>query len=87
MATVHIPAPMRTLTGGATTVTVAGATLGEVVEALEAAHPGLRARLMNGDRIRGNLAVFVDGTQASSDLRTRLGESAEIYFAPAIAGG
>ena len=87
MATVHIPAPMRGLTGGKTEVRVSGATLGEVVEALETDYPGLKSRLVEGDRIRPGLAVFVAGVQASFRLSLRLSENAEIYFAPAISGG
>jgi molybdopterin synthase sulfur carrier subunit len=87
MATVHIPAPMRSLTGGETDVVVPGATLGEIVEALEAHYPGLRSRLVEGDRIRPGLAVFVEGVNAPSRLSTRVSENAEIYFAPALSGG
>ena len=87
MATVHVPAPMRGLTGGKTEARVSGATLGDVVEALEAHYPGLKSRLVEGDRIRPGLAVFVDGVQAPFRLSQRLSENAEIYFAPAIAGG
>jgi molybdopterin synthase sulfur carrier subunit len=87
MATVHIPAPMRGLTGGKSEVSVPGASLGEVVDALEVAYPGLKPRLVEGDRIRPGLAMFVGGVQAPSRLSQHLSESAEIYFAPAIAGG
>ncbi|MBW3623024.1 MAG: MoaD/ThiS family protein [Armatimonadetes bacterium] len=87
MATVHIPAPLRTLTGGQAEVTAPGETLGEVMDRLAAEHPGLKERLTNGDRIRAGFAVFVDGVSASPYLNTRLDENAEVYFAPAIAGG
>ena len=87
MATVHIPAPMRSLTGGKTAVRAPGATLGDVVDALEADYPGLKTRLVEGERIRPSIAVFVEGVQAPSRLSQRLSENAEIYFAPAITGG
>src|SRR5436305_2018400 len=87
MTTVHIPSVMRTLTGGDREVIAAGSTLGEIVESLEAAYPGLKSRLAEGDRIRPGLAVFVDGAQVRPDLTTRVADAAEIYFAPAIAGG
>jgi sulfur-carrier protein len=87
MATVHIPAPLRNLTGGETEVTVPGATLREIVEALEARYPGMHSRLVEGERIRPGMAVFVNGVQSSFLLSTRLSENAEIHFAPAIAGG
>ena len=39
--TVRIPTQLRTLTGGAGEVEVEGATVGEALKALDAAHPGL----------------------------------------------
>lgn len=86
MANVAIPAPLRQLTGGATSVTVPGETLGEVVERLDALHPGIAARLVQNGKIRG-FAVFVDDQLPTTGLRTKLGPDSEVYFAPAIAGG
>jgi sulfur-carrier protein len=87
MAIVHIPAAMRPVTGDQSTVTVPGETLGKVIEGLEAVFPGIKARLVEGEKLRSGMAVFVDGTMASTSLRTRLSEDSEVYFAPAIAGG
>ena len=87
MAKVHIPAAMRSLCGGATEVDAVGETLEEVIAAIESAHTGMRARLVEQGRIRSGLAVFVDGVQATSSLTTRLGKNSEVYFAPAISGG
>jgi len=87
MATVHIPAPMRALTGGEAEVVASGRTLGELADTLEAAHPGLRDRLVEGARIRPGVAVFVNGVNVPPALATRIPEDAEIYFSPAIAGG
>ena len=87
MANVAIPAPLRQLTGGATSVTVPGDTLGEVVERLDELHPGIAARLVQNGKIRGGFAVFVDDQLPTTGLRTKLGPDAEVYFAPAIAGG
>ena len=87
MPTIHIPAPLRELTGGEPDVTVSGGTLGELADNLEAIHPGLKARLVDGDRVRGSMAVFVNSVQAPSKLTTKVPEDADIYFTPAIAGG
>jgi molybdopterin synthase sulfur carrier subunit len=87
MATVNIPAAMRSLTGGESEVVIPGKTLGEVIESLEAAYPGLKSRLVEGERIRPGLATFVDGVNVSYHLTTHVPDNAEIYFAPAIAGG
>jgi molybdopterin synthase sulfur carrier subunit len=87
MPTVHIPAPLRALTADESDVTVSGGTLGELADGLEARFPGIRARLVEGERIRPGLAVFVNSVQVSPKLTTKVAEDADIYFAPAIAGG
>jgi molybdopterin synthase sulfur carrier subunit len=87
MPIVYIPAAMRALTGGESKVTVGGETLREVLDRLDEAHPGLKTRLVDGERLAAGLAVFVDGAVPAGGLRARVGPDAEIYFAPAIAGG
>ena len=87
MATVHIPAAMKAQTGGVTEASVAGTTLGEIIENLESAYPGLKRRLAEGERLRHGLAAFVDGVNVPSRLDTKVSENADIYFAPAISGG
>lgn len=87
MARVHIPAAMRPATDGAADVEAPGATLGEVIDNLEAVHPRIKARLVDGGRLRPNLAAFVDGNQASKGLRTPVNPESEVFFAPAMAGG
>jgi molybdopterin synthase sulfur carrier subunit len=87
MPTVHIPAPMRSLTGGEAQVQVSGETLGEVIDALDAAYPGLKARLVDGAKLRGGVAVFIDDQSPLGGLRAKVGPDSLVYFAPAIAGG
>jgi molybdopterin synthase sulfur carrier subunit len=87
MATVFIPALLRSLTGGRDTVTAPGATVGEIVTALEAAYPGMRARLCDGDRLRPGLAVAVDGQFAPLGLLHTVGPTSEVHFLPALSGG
>ena len=87
MATVNIPAAMRKLTEGEPRVSVPGGTLGEVVESLEAAYPGLRERLVENGRVRRGLAAFINDQSPSAGLSTKVAPEDEIYFAPAIAGG
>jgi sulfur-carrier protein len=87
MATVWIPALLRDLTGGRETVTVAGNTVREVVEALERLYPGVRARLCDGDALRRGLAVAVDTQVARLGLNEPVGETSEVHFLPAISGG
>ena len=87
MAVVYIPAALRALTGGETKVTVEGDTLRAVLDGLDAIYPGLKSRLVEGERMAPGMAVFVDGAAPTTGLRTKLSADAEIYFAPAIAGG
>ena len=64
--TVRVPTTLRTLTGGASEVTLEGATVGEVLTALEAAHPGFKDRLLDGD---GGLRRFVNLYVSDDDVR------------------
>ncbi|HEX2033559.1 MAG TPA: MoaD/ThiS family protein [Chloroflexota bacterium] len=87
MATVWIPSLMRELTGGQTTVTAAGTTVRQIVDNLEAAYPGIRERLCDGDRLHPSINVSVDGVVGRLGLRQPVGESSEVHFIPAVGGG
>ena len=87
MARVFIPSQIRDLTGGQEVVQVSGATVREVVDALETIHPGTRDRLCRDGQLRSGLMIAVDSSVASSGLRTRIEHDSEIHFLPAIGGG
>lgn len=59
--------------------------VGAVVDALEAAAPGVRDRLVDAGRLRRFVLVFVDGEQA--DLATPVAEGSHVRFLGAVAGG
>lgn len=88
--TVRIPAQLRTLTGGAGEVSVDGSTVGEVLKALDAAHPGLGERLFDDD---GKLRRFVNVFLADEDVRflggleTGVEAGQTVSIVPAVAGG
>jgi len=88
--TVRIPTPLRKLTGGADEVAVDGANIGDVIENLEAAHPGLKARLCDD---AGEIRRFVNVYVNDEDVRflegrgTALKDGDEVSIVPAIAGG
>jgi molybdopterin synthase sulfur carrier subunit len=88
--TVRIPAQLRPLTGGAGEVTADGSTVGEVLKALDAAHPGLGERLVDED---GKLRRFVNVFLADEDVRfldgleTGVSEGQTVSIVPAVAGG
>ncbi|MDO9445488.1 MAG: MoaD/ThiS family protein [Dehalococcoidia bacterium] len=87
MATVHIPAHWRTHTDGRSTVEVAGRSLGAVIQALGDAYPGLRGVLFDDGALRGEVAVAIDSVITENDPLEPVGERAEIFLVPAIAGG
>ncbi len=64
--TVRVPAQLRTLTGGAAQVSAEGSTVGEVLKALDAAHPGFADRLFDEC---GSLRRFVNVFLADEDVR------------------
>ena len=87
MPTLWIPAPLRDLTQGKSSVIVSGGTVREAIENLEVQFPGIKERLCEGDRIRPNISVLVDGHVTHLKLRERLEETSEVHFVIAISGG
>ncbi len=87
MATIWIPSLLRPLTEGKRQVTATGATVGAVVDSLEAAYPGVRDRLCDGDRLRPGIAIVIDGVTGSVGLLEPVKPESELHIVPAIAGG
>ncbi len=87
---VRIPTTLRTLTGGASEVQVEGATVGDVIANLEAAHPGFRDRLLdeNGEMRRFvNVFVADDDVRFMDKLATPVPDGETVSIIPAVAGG
>lgn len=87
MARVFIPATLRDRCGGRSEVEVEGATLRQIVENLDAACPGIAARILEGDAVRPDLALAVNGVVGAEGLLEQVPDGAEIQIMPAIAGG
>jgi molybdopterin synthase sulfur carrier subunit len=87
MAVVHLPRSLAALIPGMPrTLDVSGASVGEIVMALETAHPGVLDRLCEpGPRIRPFINLFVDGERA--DMTTPVQPRSVIHVVPAVAGG
>jgi sulfur-carrier protein len=89
-AIVRVPTALRTLTAGEAEVEVEASTVGEVIDALEAAHPGFKARLTDDD---GALRRFVNVFVADDDIRylqgvgTPVVDGQVVSIIPAVAGG
>lgn len=88
--TVRIPTPLRNLTGDQATVSAEGATVGEVVNNLEAAYPGIGERILDdGGQVRRFVNVFVDDEDIrfANGLDTPVAEGTTVSIIPAVAGG
>jgi len=89
-ATVRIPSQLRPLSGGAGELRLEGSTVGEVLRALDSAHPGFADRLFEEN---GNLRRFVNIFVADEDVRflqglgTPVADGETISIVPAVAGG
>lgn len=68
-------------------MSVEGATVGEIIDALDATYPGIRERLCEGARLKAGIAVAVDGTVTTRGLRETVEPNSEVQILPAIAGG
>ena len=87
MAVVHIPALLLTLTGGDQEPAVTGTTVEELIDQLDIRYPGIKKRLVDGDRLRAGLSVFVDGSIRREGLKCEVSPQSDVHFIPAIAGG
>ncbi len=87
MPSVFIPALLQQYSGGRAQVEVEGKTVRQVIENLEQACPGIRAHLLDGDRLRPNIQVAVDGAVGPLGLREPTSPASEVHFVAAISGG
>ena len=88
--TVRIPTPLRTFTAGRDAVVVAGTTIGEVLDNLEGAHPGLKSKLCDDNgRVRRFVNIFANDEDIRflQNLDTPVKDTDEVSIVPAIAGG
>ena len=90
MATVRIPASLRSYTQNREEVQVPGSTVGEVIQNLEPSYPGLRDRILDA---QGALRRYVNLFHNQEDVRflqqlaTAVQDGDRISIVPAIAGG
>ena len=87
---VRLPTVLRSHAGGAPSVSVDGATIGEVLGKLAAEYPGISSQVFNDD---GSLHKFVniylddDDVRYLQGLETPVADGAEVSILPAVAGG
>jgi adenylyltransferase/sulfurtransferase len=89
--TIHIPTPLRNLTGGLESVPVDAGTVATALEQLVTTYPALRANLFGAD---GKLRSFVNLYLNEDDIRylpmkeeSPTSPSDELTIIPSIAGG
>ncbi len=90
MATVRIPPVLRPQTGGQPEVEAAGASVGEVLRALAAAHPDTEAQLFGaGGELNRYVNVYLndEDVRVLDGLDTAVADGDTVVILPAMAGG
>lgn len=87
MTPVLIPSQLQAYTGGASRVDVEGASVAEVLDALDRKFPGIRFRVIDEqDRIRKHMRLFV-GQERQFDIAGALRNGDEVLIFGALSGG
>jgi molybdopterin synthase sulfur carrier subunit len=87
---VRLPTVLRSQAGGASTVSISGSTIGQVLEELVTTYPGMAGQVLNDD---GTLHKFVNVYVNDDDVRylsamdTPVKDGDEVSILPAVAGG
>ena len=86
---VRIPTILRSYTGGEKAVTAAGDSLAGLIADLEANHPGIRERLIDGEELRRFVNVYINDEDVRfiGGLEAPLNDGDQVVILPAVAGG
>jgi molybdopterin converting factor small subunit len=89
VANVIIPATLRDLCGGASTMELAVPTVEALLRELDRRCPGFYERVVDQERgrMRPELMFAIDGEVVTLSLHDTLAPGAELAIVPAIAGG
>ena len=88
--TVKIPTSLRKFTADKAELSIEAPTVGAVLQSVEAAHPGLLAKLTDDEgKIRRFINIYVgeEDIRFLDGLATELKAGDQIAIVPAIAGG
>jgi MoaD family protein len=86
---VRIPTILRTYTDGQKAVDAQGENLAGLIEDLEANHPGIRERLIDGEDLRRFVNVYINDEDVRfiGGLKAELSDGDQVVVLPAVAGG
>jgi sulfur-carrier protein len=86
---VRIPTILRTYTDGEKAVEGSGGTLAELIDDIEARHPGIQARLVDGTGLRRFVNVYLNDEDVRflGGLETPVADGDSVTVLPAVAGG
>jgi molybdopterin synthase sulfur carrier subunit len=86
---VRIPTILRTYTGGEKAVPAQGDNLAALIDDLEANHPGLKDRLLDGEDLRRFVNVYINDEDVRfiGGLEAALSDGDQVVVLPAVAGG
>lgn len=89
MPEVWLPPRLQRLAAGQQQIRVAGSTVRQVIDNLEALFPGLKAELYDAeeDVVTLGISVIIDGQTSQLGLLDHVGENSEVHFVPALGGG
>ena len=86
MPVVLLRSPLRDLAGGNRSLELPGATVGQVLRALESSWPKTTGWVLDERGvIRRHVNVFLNGERASADVP--VGEGDQMHVLPSITGG
>ncbi|MGH3138084.1 MAG: MoaD/ThiS family protein [Gaiellaceae bacterium] len=86
MPVVRLRAPLSELAGGRRELELEGATVGEVLQALEREHPDVKGWILDEHGlIREHINVFVNTEYGREDTPVAAGD--RLHVLPAISGG
>jgi molybdopterin synthase sulfur carrier subunit len=90
MPSVLIPTPLRKLTNDLAEVSAAGGNVGEIIENLDKAFPGMKERIYDdAGEVRRFILIHVNGEDIRflDGLKTNVADRDEVSITPALAGG
>lgn len=89
MATIKIPTPLRTYTGGEAQIAIDGENVGSALDDLVTRYPELRNHLFKDGELRNFVNIFLDDEDVRyiDGMATKISTGAKLRIIPSIAGG